>query len=422
MTNTDLTPFNLAEINVADDSNAFHKLQYGALQRARALELPSFEEEVWRYTQINDLDLSKYSIGAPGGEMQARGLTADVVDAAAVLEVVNGEVVTSKINDPNVSIFTELDDENVASGVGSVMTDAVDIFAEYNHALSTSPLVIRIARNSVVEKPIVIRHATSETDFAWFPRVVVIAEENSEATILEHQVSTDVEALICPVTEITAGQSARLKYLTVQELGPRVWQLASQISDIGRDAHVAVSHVAFGGGYARARIDTRMVGSGATGDIGAVYFGRKDTTLDFRTFQKHDAPHTNSNLLFKGAVDDRSRAIYTGMIRIEPDASDVVAYQTNRNLKLSDEAWAESVPNLEIENNDVKCSHASAVGPVDADQRFYLESRGVPSEVAEALVVRGFFAEVLEDFPIPSIGIKTLERISELLSLEGVSL
>ena len=98
-----------------------------------------------------------------------------------------------------------------------------------------------------------------------------------------------------------------------------------------------------------------------------------------------------------------------------------MAYQTNRNLKLSDEAWAESVPNLEIENNDVKCSHASAVGPVDADQRFYLESRGVPSEVAEALVVRGFFAEVLEDFPIPSIGIKTLERISELLSLEGVS-
>ncbi|NCG40646.1 MAG: hypothetical protein GWP30_06605, partial [Actinobacteria bacterium] len=187
MTNTDLTPFNLAEINVANDSNAFHKLQYGALQRAKALELPSFEEEVWRYTQINDLDLSKYSIGAPGGEIHARGLTADVVDVAAMLEVVNGKLVTSQINDPNVSIFTALDDENVASGVGSVMTDAVDIFAEYNFALSTSPLVIRIARNSVVAKPIVIRHATSESDFAWFPRVVVIAEENSEATILEHQ-------------------------------------------------------------------------------------------------------------------------------------------------------------------------------------------------------------------------------------------
>ena len=122
--------------------------------------------------------------------------------------------------------------------------------------------------------------------------------------------------------------------------------------------------------------------------------------------------------MFKGAVDDQSRAIYTGMIRIEPEAGDVAAYQTNRNLKLSDDAWAESVPNLEIENNDVKCSHASAVGPVDAEQQFYLESRGVPSELAEALVVRGFFAEVLEALPLASVASATNERISALLSIE----
>jgi len=133
-----------------------------------------------------------------------------------------------------------------------------------------------------------------------------------------------------------------------------------------------------------------------------VYLGNDSQTLDFRTFQKHDAPDTNSNLLFKGAVDGNSRSVYTGLIRVEKEARGTNAFQTNRNLKLSDTAWAESVPNLEIETNDVKCSHASTVGPVDEEQVFYLESRGVPTEVAQRLIVSGFFDEVLEEFPIPA--------------------
>ncbi|MDG2113464.1 MAG: Fe-S cluster assembly protein SufD, partial [Actinomycetota bacterium] len=280
-----------------------------------------------------------------------------------------------------------------------------------------APLVVRIARNAVLDGPVVVRHYTDVEGLATFPRVVVDAGENSEATVVEHHASADIAALICPVTELAVAQAARLRHLTVQEVGPQVWQIASQRSDIGRDAHLAVSQIALGGAYARARIDTRMVGSGSTGDISAIYYGRDDAQLDFRTFQQHVAPHTNSNLLFKGVLDDQSRAIYTGMIRIEPDAGDVVAFQTNRNLKLSEDAWAESVPNLEIENNDVKCSHASTVGPVDADQRFYLESRGVPTEIAEALVVRGFFSEVLETLPVSAIGEATSERIAELLSI-----
>src|SRR3954462_11282458 len=124
--------------------------------------------------------------------------------------------------------------------------------------------------------------------------------------------------------------------------------------------------------------------------------------LDFRTFQDHRAPDTTSNLLFKGAVGGHSRSVYTGLIRVRKSARGTNAFQTNRNLKLSDHAWAESVPNLEIENNDVRCSHASTVGPVDEDQRFYLESRGVPTAVAERLIVAGFFDEVLERLVLPS--------------------
>jgi len=224
--------------------------------------------------------------------------------------------------------------------------------------------------------------------------------------------------LVCPVTEINVAQAARLKYLTVQEHGVNIWQIATQVANVERDAYVSLNQVALGGAYARARIDTKMMGQGSSSETKAVYFGTRSAKHDFRTFQKHEAPHTNSNLLFKGALDDESRAIYTGLIRIESDANDVNAYQTNRTLKLSDEAWAESVPNLEIENNDVKCSHASAVGPIDQDQKFYLESRGVPSDIAEALVVKGFFGDLLDALPVQMVGKAVNVRIEELLSLD----
>ena len=135
--------------------------------------------------------------------------------------------------------------------------------------------------------------------------------------------------------------------------------------------------------------------------MNAVYFGEARQMHDFRTLQDHVAPATTSNLLFKGAVEDRSRSVYTGLIRVGKQAAGVNAFQTNRNIKLSEGAWAESVPNLEILNNDVRCSHASAVGPVDEEQAFYLESRGVPPQIAERLIVLGFFAEVLARLPVP---------------------
>ena len=125
--------------------------------------------------------------------------------------------------------------------------------------------------------------------------------------------------------------------------------------------------------------------------------------LDFRTFQNHSAPDTNSNLLFVGAVEDRARSIYSGLIRVGPEARGTDAQQTNRILKLSEEVWADSVPNLEIENNDVRCAHASSVGPIDEDHRFYLESRGVPPDVAERLIVEGFFGEVRGRLPVQSV-------------------
>ena len=221
--------------------------------------------------------------------------------------------------------------------------------------------------------------------------------------VLEVFRSTDIDALVIPQIEVNCGSAANVGYVAHQQLGPRVWQIGSQISEVGQQGTFRSSIAAFGGHYARMRSDCRLVGRGAHGDLDAIYFGDDKQVLDFRTFQDHDAPDTTSNLLFKGVVDDASRAIYTGLIRVSEDARGTVAFQTNRNIKLGADSWAESVPNLEIETDDVRCSHASTVGPIDEEQRFYLETRGVPPEVADQLIVAGFFDEVIEDLPIKSI-------------------
>jgi Fe-S cluster assembly protein SufD len=196
------------------------------------------------------------------------------------------------------------------------------------------------------------------------------------------------------------GDAARLRYLNVQDLGARVFQVGYQTSRVGRDATLQSSVVALGGDYARVRTDSRIDGKGGTSYLTAVYFADGARMHDFRTIQNHIAPKTTSDLLFKGAVSDTARSVYSGLIRVGKEARGTNAYQTNRNLVLSEGAGAESVPNLEIETNDVVCSHASAVGPIDDEQRYYLESRGIAPEVAERLIVLGFFGEVLDRLPL----------------------
>jgi Fe-S cluster assembly protein SufD len=221
--------------------------------------------------------------------------------------------------------------------------------------------------------------------------------------VVEHQASADVVALVDLMVSIDVADAARLRYLNVQDLGPRVTQVGYQASRIGRDASLYSSVVALGGDYARVRTDSRIDGKGGSAELNALYFTDGDRMHDFRTLQDHAAPSTNSDLLFKGAVQDRGRSVYSGMIRVRPEARGTRAFQTNRNLVLSEGAGAESVPNLEILTDDVSCSHASAVGPVDEEQLYFLESRGIPPVVAERLIVLGFLGEVLDRLPSPTL-------------------
>jgi Fe-S cluster assembly protein SufD len=210
-------------------------------------------------------------------------------------------------------------------------------------------------------------------------------------------------ALVVPVTELDVGAGAHLSYLQVQLLGPAAWQIGLQGSRVAKDGVLVSAAVALGGDYARLRTDSALTGTGAEGRLLAMYFSAGHQMHDFRTVQHHRAPKTRSDLLYKGAVANSARSVYSGLIRVDKGAKGTHAMQTNRNLVLHEGAHADSVPNLEIEDNDVHCSHASAVGPIAEDQRFYLETRGVPSEVADRLITLGFLDEVLEQLPVPAL-------------------
>jgi len=343
--------------------------------------------------------------------------------------VVNGGIQHLELDDALVAKGVRLgplgDLDDGASLFASVSDKPTDFFAALSSAFAPQPLVLVVPAGVTIVDPIVIVDWIAQEDgspIMTFPRLLVRAEADSEVRVVDWHGSDDVDAMAVPVVELDAARSARIRYVNVQDRGPRVWQVTSQVSRGDADASIVAAQAALGGDYARTRADCRLVGRGASGTLTAAYFGEREQMLDFRTFQDHAAPDTTSNLLFKGAVGGSSRSVYTGLIRVRKDARGTNAFQTNRNLKLSDHAWAESVPNLEIENNDVRCSHASTVGPVDEDQRFYLESRGVPTAVAERLIVAGFFAEVLEQLPVQQLAAIVQDKIDERLDHTALGL
>ena len=353
-----------------------------AAERAGAMPWPTAAEEIWRYSRIGDLDLERFA----AGKIETR--------------VGGGEATT----------YVTTDEDALGAFPAIPGVEAPDLFAELNAAFH-SPVVVTIPAGTVLDQPIVVDHHVGPG--ASFPRLVVDAGENSEVTVVERFTSADEELLAVPVVHVLAGRAARVKYLAVNDLSHRAWQIGHLQASGEADSSITLATVALGGHYARLRTEARIIGRGGTTKQLALYFADGDQMHDFRTIQDHAAPHTTSDLLFKGAVQDSSASVYTGLIKIRPDARGSVAFQTNRNLTLGAGAWAESVPNLEIETNDVRCSHASTVGPIDDEQLFYIESRGVPTPVAERLIVLGFFDEVLAQLPMPAQTAELRRRVAD---------
>jgi Fe-S cluster assembly protein SufD len=388
-----------------------------AAEKLASISWPTAEEEIWRYSRIGELDLSRYrpfaqeELGRPGDERAPGGgpWAAEAGRHAGMLVVRDGRVVHHELDAAleakgvRVCGIATCDGDDVARIVGSVSRSSEDAFTVLHDAFLAGGALIQVPAGVVIEDPILVLHWCEGDGRASFPHTVVELGENAEATVLDRFGSPETDHLVDAVTELIVADNAHLRYLSVQEHGSRTWHLGLQRAFVGRDATLKTSAVVLGGDYARLRSEAVLQGEGAESDQLAVYFADGSQMLDFRTLQDHDAPRTRSDLLFKGAVEDVARSVYSGLVHLRKSAQKSVASQTNRNLVLTEGASAESIPNLEIEANDVKCSHASTVGPIDDDQLYYLESRGIPPEDAERLIVLGFFDDVLERLPVSAL-------------------
>ncbi|MGH2678575.1 MAG: Fe-S cluster assembly protein SufD [Actinomycetota bacterium] len=402
----------------AGEPDTVRDLRKRALEAYRALPVPSQETEEWRYTDLSGLDLDLHPFAQGGGPeaVNRHGILA-AVDAAgerAGLQIQrNSEVISTQLSRSAVErgvILTDLDaagaerPELVEHNLHSLVSPDRTKFTALHAAFRTGGTFVYVPRGVAVTLPLQTLTYLDAERTAVFPHTVLVAEEGSEVTYIDRMVSPDLgSALSDAVVEIHAGPGAHVRYVSLQDWGSGVTHLSVQRAEVGRDAEVRSLAVAFGGDLSRTEVESVLAGPGGHSEMLGLYFTDGAQHFDHRSLQDHVAPNCTSDLLYKGALKDTSRVVYSGLIHIAPGARGSDAFQTNRNIVLSDEAKADSIPNLEIENNEVRCSHAASVGPVDDDQVFYLQSRGIPRDRAEQLIVTGFFQEVLDRVPLEEV-------------------
>jgi len=304
--------------------------------------------------------------------------------------------------------------ELVRQYLGREVTPAFSKFAALSGALWSGGVFLHVPRGVEIEQPIRVARWLSQGGIAVFPRTLIIAEPGARIDFVDEMRSPDFgePSLSCGAVEVIAQDAAQVHYVALQRWGRGVRHLSMQKTIASRDADLDTLVVNLGGDLARVDLHAWLDGPGARSDMLGLYFGERDQHFDHNTRQDHKAPHAESDLLYKGALYDSSRAVFRGIIRVHPGAQHTDAYQTNRNLLLSDSARADSLPNLEIEADDVKCSHGATVGQLDEEELFYLMARGIPRPQAERLVVFGFFGEVLDRLPMPAVVEELREAIT----------
>lgn len=358
--------------------------------------LPTTSDEVWRYAPLKDLDLERFAVASQPQRVSDSPFAVQLIERAGlVVRVTDGFGVAPTDEIEGVSVDFETSATSL-TGEPLVRRYEGDTFALLNAALAPSTTVIRVAAGVNVAEPIVVLNQSSTS--ASFSRTQLHVGRGASVTIVEYFEGGE-NALVVPVSEYRIEDNGALQLITYQRLHASAWHVARTTGHLARDARLHQAVVGFGAHYDRSRNDAEMLGSGAANELRTTFLGSGDQVHDFRTRQFHVAPRTTSTLLSKGAVAGSSRCVYTGLIEIEKGAKRTDARQTNHNLLLSKSAHADSVPNLDIRENDVMCAHASSVGPLDDLQRWYLESRGVTPEDAQRLLIQGFFYEMLSALP-----------------------
>jgi Fe-S cluster assembly protein SufD len=355
-----------------------------ALTAFERLPMPSRTDEEWRRTDVTKLDPAVFSQFEHSNGFKQAEIS---LPAGVILEPL--------------ATAAERHPELLEPALFSLIRADRDRFAALHAAFFTGGNLLYVPDGVVIEQPILRQHFSHSDGTAVLPHTVIIAGRGSKFYYLDEYIGQETEGAgyRSGSAEIFVGEGAEVGYVAIQKWGRHAWHLADQRARLEKDSTLRLFNVTLGGRFSKTRVEASLVGQGANAELKGIYLASGEQFFDFHTLQDHQVGNTRSDLLFKGALQDTARAVYAGLIRIEKGAFRSDAYQANRNLVLSDHAKATSIPMLEIDNNDVRCTHGATVGPVDPQSLFYLQSRGIPAATAKRMIVQGFFGEVLERIP-----------------------
>ncbi len=354
-----------------------------------SLPVPSNREEAWRFTNLRGFNPDGFPVESPALELEG-----DAPSPATFMRLSQAVAEQPALVEPY---------------LGTVVSDG-EKFASANAANWRDGVLLHVPAGVEVTTPLrAIVDVTAEGSAAY-NRVLIVLERGAKATFVEEYRSASA-AYVNTVVEMIVSDEAQLDYITVQEHSSETRQFGTHRATVGRDAKLDWVAAAVGGNRAKSRMESYLGGRGANVKVTGAYYLTGREHVDYDTTQEHAAPDTFSDLAFKGVLDDRARAVWRGVIRVDKGAQKTDAYQENRNLLLSPDAQATPIPGLEIEANDVRCTHGATVGQVDRSQIFYLMARGLTHAEAERLIVRGFFEDVLERINSPEVR----QRVSDAI-------
>ncbi len=355
-----------------------------ALAAYERLPMPSKTDEEWRRTDVSGFDVAAYS------ELEHKD----------GLKLETGHLPAGVILKPLREAAQE-NPELVEPRLFSLVRSDRDRFNALHAAFFTGGTFLYVPDGVVIEQPILGRHLSHEGGNFVLPHTLIVAGRGARFHYLDEYIGDDSEeaGYRSGSAEIFLGEGSEVGYVAVQKWGRTAWHFADQSAQLQKDSTLRLFDVTLGGRFSKTRVEASLVGPGADAELKAIYLASGEQFFDFHTLQDHQVGNTRSDLLFKGALQDVARTVYAGLIKIEKGAARSDAYQANRNLVLSDHAKATSIPMLEIDNNDVRCTHGATVGPIDPQQMFYLRSRGIPEPTARRMLVQGFFGDVLDRIP-----------------------
>ena len=390
----------------------FHDQQRAAWKQFESLPKPTRKDQAWRFSNVVLLDLAPFKFGGTLSEEErtailerSRGL--DEVAGRMIFagdELIERDVISDQLKKRGV-IFQSLERAMVEHtelfrkhfmSQPTILGSAK--FAVLHQALVSSGTFLYVPRGVEIEQPIEIFHWLNGENASVFPHLLLVTDELAKVTVIEHfrSVNEHAPGFACGVNDLVAGPGAKVTYVCAQNWAENVVALQMNSTVVDHDASAMSLNLHVGSRYSRFESLSRLIGEGGRSDLLAVAVAKHQQEFDARTLQDHISPHTASDLLYKNALDDRARTIFGGLIRVEPHAHFADAYQKVRNLLLSDDAEANSMPGLEILADNVRCTHGATSGQIDEDELFYLRSRGIPVPVAQRLVVTGFLNEVIQ--------------------------